>query len=130
MSFHRNAKLGLAGRYALVSRDRGRDDAEAGRSRFSVSPATAHRWWHRWWTRARRRGRRCRVCSTVRAGRIALPTARAGARRAICVCRRDTGWGPRLVADATGFCHSTVWKVLRGPDLAAAAARTGAGQPL
>lgn len=24
-----------------------------------------------------------------------------------------TGWGPRLVAGATGFCHSTVWKVLR-----------------
>ncbi len=23
------------------------------------------------------------------------------------------GWGPRLVAGATGFCHSTVWKVLK-----------------
>jgi len=32
---------------------------------------------------------------------------------AICACRRKTGWGPRLVAGATGFCHSTVWKVLR-----------------
>ncbi|MFZ1880243.1 MAG: IS481 family transposase [Gaiellaceae bacterium] len=31
---------------------------------------------------------------------------------AICACRRKTGWGPRLVAGATGFCHSTVWKVL------------------
>jgi len=31
----------------------------------------------------------------------------------ICTCRRTTGWGPRLVAGATGFCHSTVWKVLR-----------------
>src|ERR1019366_936725 len=31
----------------------------------------------------------------------------------ICVCRRETGWGPRLVAGATGFAHSTVWKVLR-----------------
>jgi transposase InsO family protein len=35
------------------------------------------------------------------------------AERAICDCRRKTGWGPRLVAGATGFCHSTVWKVLR-----------------
>ena len=34
MSFHRNAKLGLAGRYALVSRDRGWDDAEGGRGRL------------------------------------------------------------------------------------------------
>src|SRR5207342_3467773 len=31
----------------------------------------------------------------------------------IVACRRKTGWGPRLVASATGFCHSTVWKVLR-----------------
>ena len=31
----------------------------------------------------------------------------------ICACRRKTGWGPRLVAGATGFCHSTVWKVLK-----------------
>ena len=31
----------------------------------------------------------------------------------ICACRRQTGWGPRLVAAATGFAHSTVWKVLR-----------------
>ena len=31
----------------------------------------------------------------------------------ICDCRRKTGWGPRLVAGATGFAHSTVWKVLR-----------------
>jgi transposase InsO family protein len=31
----------------------------------------------------------------------------------ICDCRRQTGWGPRLVAAVTGFAHSTVWKVLR-----------------
>jgi hypothetical protein len=31
----------------------------------------------------------------------------------ICACRRETGWGPRLVAAATGFAHSTVWKVLK-----------------
>jgi transposase InsO family protein len=30
----------------------------------------------------------------------------------ICECRRHTGWGPRLVAGATGQAHSTVWKVL------------------
>jgi transposase InsO family protein len=31
----------------------------------------------------------------------------------ICACRRETGWGPRLVAGVTGFAHSTVWKVLK-----------------
>jgi transposase InsO family protein len=40
---------------------------------------------------------------------------------AICECRRRTGWGPRLVAGATGFAHSTVWKVLR---------RAGISRPL
>src|SRR5256885_5176840 len=36
-----------------------------------------------------------------------------GLQARICACRRRTGWGPRLVAAATGFAHSTVWKVLR-----------------
>ena len=40
--------------------------------------------------------------------------------QAICECRRDTGWGPRLIAGATGFAHSTVWKVLK---------RAGISQP-
>ena len=31
----------------------------------------------------------------------------------ICECRRHTGWGPRLVAGATGQAHSTVSKVLQ-----------------
>ena len=65
MSFHRNAKLGLAGRYALVSRDRGRYVAEAGRGRFSVSPATAHRWWHRWLEAGEGRGRRWRAVRSL-----------------------------------------------------------------
>jgi hypothetical protein len=31
----------------------------------------------------------------------------------ICAVRQATGWGPRLVAGATGQPHATVWKVLR-----------------
>ena len=31
----------------------------------------------------------------------------------ICAVRVATGWGPRLVAGATGQPHQTVWKVLR-----------------
>jgi hypothetical protein len=47
MYLHANAKLGPAGRFALVRA------IEQGLSRvaaaaFCVSPATAHRWWHRW----------------------------------------------------------------------------------
>ena len=36
--------------------------------------------------------------------------------RRICACRRHTGWGPRLVAAATGLKQSTiVWTVLHLP---------------
>jgi transposase len=48
MSLHRNAKLGLAGRYALVSAVAGGMTLKAAAAVFNVSPATAHRWWHRW----------------------------------------------------------------------------------
>ena len=48
MGLHRNARLGLAGRRALV------EDVEAGLScreaarRRGVSPTTACKWWRRW----------------------------------------------------------------------------------
>ena len=45
MSFHRNAKLGLAGRYALVCAIEGGMTLQAAAAAFSISPATAHRWW-------------------------------------------------------------------------------------
>jgi transposase len=48
MLLHANAKLGLAGRLALVRAiDQGMT-LRAAAAAFSVSPATAHRWWHRW----------------------------------------------------------------------------------
>ena len=31
----------------------------------------------------------------------------------LCLYGRKTGWAPRLVAGATGYAHSTVWKVLK-----------------
>ena len=44
----RNAKLGLAGRLALVQAIDEGMGIKAAAAAFSVSPATAHRWWHRW----------------------------------------------------------------------------------
>lgn len=35
----------------------------------------------------------------------------------ICACRRATVWGPRLVAGATGFGHSTVSRAIPGLSL-------------
>src|SRR5207247_4126421 len=75
---------------------------------------TAHRWWHRWLELVRKRGGRLRVCSTGRVARAAHRGRLAPQlEEAICRCRRQTGWGPRLVGGATGFAHSTVWKVLK-----------------
>jgi transposase len=44
MRLHRNAKLGLAGRLALVVAVEGGMSLKAAAAAFSVSPATAHRW--------------------------------------------------------------------------------------
>jgi transposase len=111
MSFHRNAKLGLAGRYALVSAVAGGMTLKAAAAAFSVSPATAHRWWHRW-LEAGEDARASLSCLRDRSSRPHRSPGQLAPELAelICSCRRKTGWGPRLVAGATGYCHSTVWK--------------------
>ena len=48
MYLHANAKLGLAGRFALVQSIEDGLSLKAAAAAFNVSPATAHRWWHRW----------------------------------------------------------------------------------
>src|SRR2546430_7562423 len=114
MYLHANAKLGLAGRLALVQAIEQGLSLKAAAAAFSVSPATAHRWWHRW-SGASEEDRRSCSCLRDRSSRPRRsPRELAPALQArICACRRRTGWGPRLVAAATGFAHSTVWKVLR-----------------
>jgi transposase InsO family protein len=114
MSHHRNAKLGLAGRVALVRAIENGMTLKAAAAAFKVSPATAHRWWHRWLA-ASAEARGTLVCLFDRSSRPRRSPRQLAPEleQLICDCRRKTGWGPRLVAGATGFCHSTVWKVLR-----------------
>ena len=110
MYLHANAKLGLAGRFVLVAAIEGGLSLRAAAAAFKVSPATAHRWWHRWLAGERRaESLRDRSSRPNRSPRLLA----AQLQERICDCRRKTGWGPRLVAGATGFAHSTVWKVLR-----------------
>ena len=114
MDLHANAKLGLGGRFALVQAIEGGCSLRAAAERFNVSPATAHRWWHRW----RGAGEETRATLACLFDRSSRPgrsprELSAALQETICACRRETGWGPRLVAAATGFAHSTVWKVLR-----------------
>ncbi|HEX2234178.1 MAG TPA: IS481 family transposase [Thermoleophilaceae bacterium] len=114
MYVHANAKLGLAGRLALVKTVEQGMSLKAAAAAFSVSPATAHRWWHRWLA-AGEDARRTLSCLRDRSSRPRRSPRQLAPEleRAICACRRATGWGPRLVAGATGCAHSTVWKVLR-----------------
>ena len=114
MYLHANAKLGLAGRRALVGAVEGGLSLRQAADAFNVSPATAHRWWHRWLDGGEeaRRSLSCLFDRSSRPLRSPRQLAPELAER-ICACRRETGWGPRLVGGATGFAHSTVWKVLR-----------------
>src|SRR5262249_59195632 len=106
MYLHANGKLGLAGRLALVRAIEDGRSLRAAAAVFSVSPATAHRWWHRWldgqrreealWDRSSRPHRSPRLLA-------------AGLQERICDCRRQTGWGPRLVAGATRVSPSGWW---------------------
>jgi transposase InsO family protein len=110
MLLHANAKLGLAGRLALVRTVEDGCSLKAAAAAFSVSPATVHRWWHRWLDGDRQPQALLDRSSRPRRSPRLLA---AELQKRICDCRRETGWGPRLVAGATGFAHSTVWKVLR-----------------
>jgi transposase InsO family protein len=114
MLLHANAKLGLAGRLALVRAIEDGLSLKAAAAAFNVSPATAHRWWHRW-LEAGEEAQRTLACLLDRSSRPHRSPRQLAPQReeAICRCRRQTGWGPRLVGGATGFAHSTVWKVLK-----------------
>ena len=132
MHFHRNAKLGLAGRRELVLAIAGGSSLREAAQAFNVSVATAHRWSKRW--RQASEGERGSLsCLFDRSSRPAHSPRqlRPELEQAICDCRLQTGWGPRLVAGATGFAHSTVWKMLKRAGLSRPArAVRGAGQQL
>jgi transposase InsO family protein len=124
MQTHRNAKLGLSGRFALVqTREAGLSLREVAR-RFSVSPATVSRWSCRW-RAASGEERATLACLFDRSSRPRrmprlLPVAE---QRRICAARRRTGWGPRLLTVATGRPHSTISKVLKRNGLSRAERR-------
>ena len=114
MQLHGNAKLGPRGRYELVLAIERGMSLKAAAAAFSVSPATAHRWWHRW-KAADEEQRRSRVCLLDRSSRPhRCPRMLSTSEQArICAARRRSGWGPRLIAGETGHPHATVWRTLR-----------------
>jgi transposase InsO family protein len=110
MSFHRNAKLGLAGRRALVAAVEDGMTLKAAAAAFKVAPATVHRWWHRWLEGGRRvealldRSSRPRRCPRQLS---------AAVEERVLQARAQTGYGPRRLAGIVRICASTCWKVLR-----------------
>jgi transposase InsO family protein len=96
----------LAGRQALVSAiERGASIRSAARA-FNVSPATAHKWWRR---RLAGEGLCDRSSRPHRSPRLLC----AADQERICEVRRNTGWGPRLIAGVVARPHSTVHATLR-----------------
>jgi transposase InsO family protein len=109
MDLHANAKLGLAGRHALVCAIEGGLTLRAAAAAFSVSPATAHRWWHRWLE-----GGCCRAALRDRSSRPRRSPRQLSAlqEEPILAVRRQTGYGPGRLAGIVGRARSTIWKVL------------------
>jgi transposase InsO family protein len=106
MNLHANAKLGLAGRRALVAAIEDGASLRRAAASFGVSPATAHRWWHRWLDghelldRSSRPLRQPRRLSAVEEERILQ-------------ARRQTNLGRGRLAGILDRARSTIWKVLR-----------------
>ena len=113
MRVHANAKLGPAGRLALVLLIEGGWSLRAAAAESSVSVATAHRWWRRWLEAdaiARESGRWAadRSSRPRRSPRM----LDADEQRRICDARRRTNLGPGRLAGLLGRARSTIWKVL------------------
>jgi transposase InsO family protein len=109
MRVHANAKLGLSGRLALVRAVEEGLSLRAAAAAFSVSPATAYRWWHRWCE-----GDRSGVSLADRSSRPRRQPRRltVAEEEPILRARRATGLGPGRLAGLVGRARSTIWKVL------------------
>ena len=109
MDVHANAKLGLAGRRELVLAIEGGLSLKRAAARFSVSPATAHRWWHRWLD-----GDRQQAALVDRSSRpLRQPRRLSADQEAVIVrARLQTNLGPGRLAGIVRRARSTIWKVL------------------
>jgi transposase InsO family protein len=109
MKVHANAKLGLAGRRELVLAIEQGLTLKRAAARFSVSPATAHRWWHRWLEGG------CTVSALVDRSSRPLRQPRrlsVSEEESILRARRETNLGPGRLAGIVRRARSTIWKVL------------------
>ena len=113
MRVHANAKLGPAGRLALVLLIEEGCSLRTAAAESAVSVATAHRWWHRWVQAdaAARASGRWAADRSSRPHRCPRELSRLEQQR-ICDARRRTNLGPGRLAGLVGRARSTIWKVL------------------
>jgi transposase InsO family protein len=113
MRVHANAKLGPAGRLAVVGLIEGGCSLRVAAAQSAVSVATAHRWWHRW-LGASESARRSGVWAADRSSRPHRSPRRldAAEEQRICRARQRTSLGPGRLAGLLGRARSTIWKVL------------------
>ena len=111
---HPNARLTPRGRRELVRLvEQGATLREAAAA-YGVAVSTACVWAKRW--RAAAIAEQASLaCLHDRSSRPLASPRRcpASLEERICAARRETGWGPRLIAGVTGVAHQTVWKVLQ-----------------
>ena len=113
MRVHANAKLGPAGRLALVDLVGEGVSLRAAASACGVAVATAHRWWHRW----QNASAQARASGAWAADRSSRPhrsprLLALAEQQQICQARQRTNLGPGRLAGLLGRSRSTIWKVL------------------
>jgi len=113
MRVHANAKLGPAGRLALVRLIEGGCSLRTAAAASGVSVATAHRWWHRFESaalpdQATLAWARDRSSRPRRSPRLLA----ASEQQRICQARQRTNLGPGRLAGLLGRARSTIHKVL------------------
>jgi transposase InsO family protein len=113
MRVHANAKLGPAGRLALVRLVGEGASLRTAARMVGVAVATAHRWWHRWLA-ATDADRRSGVWARDRSSRPRRSPRllAAGEQQRICRARERTNLGPGRLAGLLGRSRSTIHKVL------------------
>jgi transposase InsO family protein len=114
MRVHANAKLGPAGRIALIRKIEGGCSLRAAAAESAVSASTAHRWWQRYQS-AGLAEKRSGAWAQDRSSRPRRSPRLldAGEQERICEARRRTNLGPGRLAGLLGRARSTIWKVLQ-----------------
>src|SRR5215210_1549210 len=113
MRVHANAKLGPAGRLALVRLIGEGASLRAAAKASGVSVATAHRWSQRW----RSASAEARASGVWAADRSSRPRRcprllEPAEQQRICDARKRTNLGPGRLAGVLGRARSTIYKVL------------------